>query len=232
MVARAPTRSLRKEATRQRLLRAALAVVAEKGFASASLADIAERAGVTTGAVYSNFRSKEALLLDLVDWQMEGSPEDPAIYPRAGDPDKPVVEHLVDTAIAAGRYADTVESRRLVVLQVELLLLALRDRSVRRELRSGGRNLTRGLAHVFDQLGKVPSPGPPPSLEQLAEIYYACVQGLQQHRLLAPELAPDELFEWAVKALLFAASEGIRHGRSRAPSVRKASRRVTAPRTR
>ena len=201
------TRSARKEETRRRLLEAALDVVAAKGFAGASVAEIAERAGVTTGAVYSNFRSKEALLLELVTWQeRQGTPDDPAHYPPPDEPGKPVVRHLVDVAVAAGRYADTPESRRLAVLQIELFLLALRDRTVRSELIAIGQNLVKRFSRVLAEVQDVPHPGPPPSLDELAEIFYACVQGLQQHRLLDPQAAPDEAFEWFVKALLYAAS--------------------------
>ena len=49
--------------TQAALAAAALEVVAEKGFAAASLDEIAARAGMTKGAIYSNFRSKAELLL-------------------------------------------------------------------------------------------------------------------------------------------------------------------------
>lgn len=44
--------------TRATLVRATLEVVEQKGFAQASLADIAARAGMSTGAIYSNFEGK------------------------------------------------------------------------------------------------------------------------------------------------------------------------------
>jgi AcrR family transcriptional regulator len=47
---------------RQRLVEAAGAVFAEKGYASTRVADIAERAGVGKGTVYEYFSSKEELL--------------------------------------------------------------------------------------------------------------------------------------------------------------------------
>jgi AcrR family transcriptional regulator len=48
--------------TRRKLVEATLAVVAERGFPGASLAEIAARAGMTTGAIYSNFDGKAGLL--------------------------------------------------------------------------------------------------------------------------------------------------------------------------
>jgi AcrR family transcriptional regulator len=52
----------KRDRTRRQLVDATLAVVAEHGFAGASLAEIAARAGMTTGAIYSNFDGKAGLL--------------------------------------------------------------------------------------------------------------------------------------------------------------------------
>jgi AcrR family transcriptional regulator len=60
------TQAEAKEQTRQQLLAAAARVFAQKGFAGASLEEIAERAGYSTGAVYYNFAGKEELFLELI----------------------------------------------------------------------------------------------------------------------------------------------------------------------
>lgn len=57
-----PPRQARSAATQQRLLDAAEALVAEKSFAEASVAEISRRAGFSVGAFYSRFRDKHALL--------------------------------------------------------------------------------------------------------------------------------------------------------------------------
>ena len=56
----------KRERTREKLLAAALAVAEEKGFEAASLDEIAIRAGMTKGAIYSNFEGKSALMLAAV----------------------------------------------------------------------------------------------------------------------------------------------------------------------
>jgi AcrR family transcriptional regulator len=53
--------SKRGEATRERIVRAAVETFAEKGFAAASTRDIAERAGTDQGLLTYHFRSKDAL---------------------------------------------------------------------------------------------------------------------------------------------------------------------------
>ncbi len=60
-------RHARKELTRRLLIDAAAAVFARRGFDAASLDEIAEAAGFTKGAVYSNFRSKTDLIMALIE---------------------------------------------------------------------------------------------------------------------------------------------------------------------
>jgi AcrR family transcriptional regulator len=55
------SRSESQALTRRRVLEAAADVFADKGFRAASLTDVADQAGYTIGAVYSNFASKDEL---------------------------------------------------------------------------------------------------------------------------------------------------------------------------
>ena len=61
------SRSQRQEQTRSQLLDTALRVFLRRGFHGASLDEIAEQAGYTTGAVYSNFKGKDDLFLAVLD---------------------------------------------------------------------------------------------------------------------------------------------------------------------
>ncbi|HDP94960.1 MAG TPA: TetR family transcriptional regulator [Candidatus Aminicenantes bacterium] len=54
------------EETRQQLLRAALSLFGEKGFAATRLSEIATVAGMTRGAIYWHFKNKEDLFLELI----------------------------------------------------------------------------------------------------------------------------------------------------------------------
>ena len=60
------TREESRERTRERLIEAARVAVARHGYAGASIGDIAETAGFTKGAFFSNFDSKDALLLEIL----------------------------------------------------------------------------------------------------------------------------------------------------------------------
>jgi AcrR family transcriptional regulator len=59
-------RRVKREDVRRRLLNAAYGVFAERGFEGASLERVAEAAGFSKGAVYSNFSSKDELFFELV----------------------------------------------------------------------------------------------------------------------------------------------------------------------
>ena len=63
------TRQERAERTRTAILDAAAEVIEERGFTGASLSDILARAGVTKGALYFHFSSKEELAHALVTEQ-------------------------------------------------------------------------------------------------------------------------------------------------------------------
>ncbi|MCX5044730.1 TetR/AcrR family transcriptional regulator [Aldersonia sp. NBC_00410] len=61
------TRQRRVEHTRSLLLDAAEEVFAKQGFGGAALEDIADVAGYTRGAIYSNFGTKEDLFLAVIE---------------------------------------------------------------------------------------------------------------------------------------------------------------------
>ncbi|MEW9532073.1 ScbR family autoregulator-binding transcription factor [Microbispora sp. NPDC049125] len=64
-------RQQRAEITRSAILDAAATVFDEHGYAAASLSDIISQAGVTKGALYFHFPSKEELARELIDAQFQ-----------------------------------------------------------------------------------------------------------------------------------------------------------------
>jgi AcrR family transcriptional regulator len=65
------TQAERKQRTRADLVATARTVFIERGFHGASLDEIAERAGYSKGAVYSNFAGKDELFLAVLDAHFE-----------------------------------------------------------------------------------------------------------------------------------------------------------------
>jgi AcrR family transcriptional regulator len=65
------SRAERREQTRQELVTAAEACFVSSGFHASSVDEVAERAGYTKGAVYSNFASKEDLFFAVYERRVE-----------------------------------------------------------------------------------------------------------------------------------------------------------------
>src|SRR6516225_3107666 len=55
----------KRERTRAKLLEAARQLVREKGYEHTTLEAVANRAGMTTGAIYGNFKNREELFVAL-----------------------------------------------------------------------------------------------------------------------------------------------------------------------
>ncbi|MER5685721.1 MULTISPECIES: ScbR family autoregulator-binding transcription factor [unclassified Streptomyces] len=65
--------------TRRSILVAAAAVFDERGYSSATISEILARAGVTKGALYFHFNSKEELALGVMDLQLDTVPLPPQL---------------------------------------------------------------------------------------------------------------------------------------------------------
>lgn len=139
--------------TRSLLIEAARREIVKKGFATASIRDIAEAAGFSLGAIYSNFPDKEAILLELIQQhQSEERARIEASLARAqGDA----------AAAMAGveKWAETVNSDPdLGVLSIELQLHALRSPAFAKVYNEMNRRHRRALGtmitHLFELFGK------------------------------------------------------------------------------
>ena len=60
-------RQVRSEATRRKILDAAIDLFSQVGYAAAGLGEIIERAGMTKGALYHLFDSKDALATAIIE---------------------------------------------------------------------------------------------------------------------------------------------------------------------
>jgi AcrR family transcriptional regulator len=112
--------------TRERLLRAAADVFAERGYDGTRVADIAAAAGVSNGALYAHFSSKADLLVDAL--RTHGRRLLADLF--AADPNRSVTELL----LAIGRWLPRRRDPRGYLI-VEALVAARRDRDVARPMR-------------------------------------------------------------------------------------------------
>jgi AcrR family transcriptional regulator len=112
--------------TRERLLRAAADVFAERGYDGTRVADIAAAAGVSNGALYAHFPSKADLLVDAL--RTHGRRLLADLF--AADPDR----SITDLLLAIGRWLPRRRDPRGYLI-VEALVAARRDQDVARPMR-------------------------------------------------------------------------------------------------
>ncbi|HEY9302687.1 MAG TPA: TetR/AcrR family transcriptional regulator [Mycobacterium sp.] len=96
-------RQVRAEATRRKILDAAVEVFDEVGYAGADRAAIIERTGMTKGAFYHHFDSMESLASALID---EGAKRVFEVMTAVSDSFSPALENMVHGSfLAAGVFA-------------------------------------------------------------------------------------------------------------------------------
>jgi len=113
------------EATRARLIELAAEVFAEEGYAAASIRDLADRSGLSSGAIYGTFRGKADLLAAAVDALIASDVE---ALPAA------VIQQTLPE-IDAYQYEHAPERARLRALLLEAAVAARADPDVRARLR-------------------------------------------------------------------------------------------------
>ncbi|MBX7435095.1 TetR/AcrR family transcriptional regulator [Mycobacterium sp. Y57] len=192
-----PRRLTRVEAraqTRQRLLDAAAEVFARKGYGAASVDEIAEAAGFSVGAVYSNFAGKEQLFSELMAERAVGRIEAivgamQAAREQGGDPLGLLGRMLIEAAD---------QDIEAAALQTEFWLHAVRNPDTMAILAAGtGRTLTL-LRDVVAGLLADKDVDSSVTPESFAVVVLALYQGLVRQRRTDPERVPEELFGQAL----------------------------------
>lgn len=82
----------RSETTRQKILNAAIDLFSEVGYAAAGLGEIIERAGMTKGALYHHFDSKEALATAVIE---QGTKLTSDAFERVCESSSPALENMI-----------------------------------------------------------------------------------------------------------------------------------------
>jgi AcrR family transcriptional regulator len=143
------TQSERRAATRGALVAAARQLFAERGFAGVSREEIVERAGVTRGAMYHYFASKEALFQAAYE-EVERDLCDALAAAAAAGSDP--VEELRLGAVAFLQAAGTGEVRRISLLDAPAVL----DVETRRMLEEQyGLGLLRAVLTAIEAAGRL-----------------------------------------------------------------------------
>jgi AcrR family transcriptional regulator len=191
------TRKERQAQTRQELVASAAKVFARRGYHKATIEEIAAEAGMTSGAIYSNFAGKEELFLAIADDKADARV---AGIKAVGD----AAEGKGDAGVAAAdQFRAFLESDPdWPLLFYEFWSVGVRDASLKGELTKRRDAIRDALADTLDrvanQLGfelRFPAPA-------LATAIAASLNGLAFERAADPDAVPDEVFGEFVAAVL------------------------------
>jgi AcrR family transcriptional regulator len=165
------------EESRARLLRAATALIAERGYAASSVGEVCRRAGVAKPALYWHFGSKEGLLAQVIESAGTAWIERirKSVY-LEGDP----IQRF-ERLLAGWRRIQLEEPGLLRLLMVVLLEQGEASHSARGALL---RVVERARAALVQ--GMEDSLGPLPDLDLVADTLLCLLQGAVLRRILEP----------------------------------------------
>ena len=169
----------RRGTARTRLLDAATGVFAERGYHAATVDQIVEAAGVTKGALYAHFASKQALFVGLLEERVDRPVRALMALTETAPADTATAE-----AVGTGLATLVEEQREPVLLAYEFWALAIRDRAVAGRYRRWLADLTSALARALTARHR--ATGVPLTMD--AELLAAGIIGLA-HGLVMRQLA-------------------------------------------
>ncbi len=180
----------KRERTRAKLLEAGRAVVREKGHERTTMEAVAQRAGMTSGAIYGNFKNRDELFIAL------GQAYWPPIKPRIR-PGSTFAEKM--RALAEATIAAIPDCKAVAVGRLTGMAYALANEAMRQKVsETTAASYASGAAWLRSVIEADDAPMAP---ELLVVAIHALTEGLVIQRLMTPELVPDEVFYAAFAAL-------------------------------
>jgi AcrR family transcriptional regulator len=194
-MSRVRTRPTRDD-TCEKLFEAAARVFEEQGIGGASIEAIAAAAGLTRGAFYSNFNSRDELIIAMLEDHVEQS-----------------VRRNLDLLARHKDPADFVEALRTMdrskqdplgrspLLHMEMILFVARAEKRRPELAKRLRARRKLIADIVETTSKNSGRNPAFNPAWTGAILLAMEDGFRLHRLIDPETTPADSFLRAITDL-------------------------------
>ena len=201
------SRAERQARTREDLIDAAERLFSRGGFHATSVDAVADAAGYTKGAVYSNFSSKEELFL--------------AVYERRADEAVAEVERELAKApdpitgiesIARARIAQRGRGDGWLAVFFEFWAHVLRHPELRERFAAIHTRVNEPLAAAAGQVAAEHGIEPEQPVARMATAYYAMQLGLQLERLTQPDVVDAELAGYVARRSL---EDMVRQGEKR-----------------
>src|SRR6201996_5710280 len=194
-MSRVRTRPTRDD-TRDKLFEAAARVFEEQGIGGVSIEAIAAAAGFSRGAFYSNFKSKDELIIAMIEDHVAQS-----------------IRRNLDLLSRHNNLADFIDALknmdrsrqdplgRSPLLHMEMILFVARAEKRRPELAKRLRARRKLVADIVDTTAKNSGKGGARNSEWMAAVVLALEDGFRLHRLIDPETTPHDSFLRAIDDL-------------------------------
>ena len=189
------TRAESKARTMERLLDAAARTFARKGYAGASVEEIAESAGYSIGALYSNFGGKQELFLELMSRRADRRRAAVAEILSADDGGDQV------QALAQVLERTSSPDPDLMALRAEFWLYAVRNPEAMGALTTQRREQVDALVSVVSAAMERLGAPPGVSASAVATVALAMFQGLMRQRRIDPDRVPGDLLAQGLRWL-------------------------------
>ncbi len=191
-MSRVRTRPTRDD-TREKLFEAAARVCEEQGIGGASIEDIAAAAGFTRGAFYSNFKSKDELIIAMLEEHVEQS------IRRMRE--LLAMHKNLEEFLAALKTMDRTKQDplgRSPLLHMEMILFVARAEKRRPELAKRLRARRKLIADIVETTARNSGRDPRLNPSWTGAVLLALEDGFRLHRLIDPETTPADSFLRAI----------------------------------
>jgi AcrR family transcriptional regulator len=191
-MSRVRTRPTRDD-TREKLFEAAARVFEEQGIGGASIEDLAAAAGFTRGAFYSNFKSKDELIIAMLEEHVEQS-----------------IRRMHELLARHTTLADFIEALKTMdrskqdplgrspLLHMEMILFVARAEKRRPELAKRLRARRKLITDIVETTANNSGNNGVLNPAWVGAVVLALEDGFRLHRLIDPETTPADSFLRAI----------------------------------
>jgi adenylate cyclase len=203
------TRKQQQARTRTKLMRSASKLFCRHGLEQASVDEIAQDAGYTKGAFYSNFKSKEELFLAMLDEKFAEEIERIEAALHADETPDEATRHAGVDVIRFLRFDPEWER-----LFIEFVGYAGRNDGFRQELLTRCRAQEAQVARVYERWSETIGIEAPIPVADITRITAIMTQGFLLNQQIDPEV-DDELYGPPASSTVPGAGSALRTARSR-----------------
>jgi len=162
-----------RKVTRYKIQTAAMKLFVHNGFGSTNVQEIADLAGISIGLLYRQYRTKEELFSDLVEYSLGGIKNIIDLFQQDNSPKKLINEFVLEVY---NDMANGEELANLLILMTQSFLSGAANHK-RDEIIELDAKMLQATAKLIER-GQVMGEFRPGNPYEIAEFFYSAIQGL------------------------------------------------------